>query len=96
VKLTVDGKTFSQPLTVKLDPRVKMPPAAIVRMHQLSMQCYNAIARLKGNEAPEARTLARGFLALLHTLEEADALPTAQAAATAAQLNKQLTALLGH
>jgi hypothetical protein len=27
VKLTVDGKSFTQPLTLKMDPRVKTPPA---------------------------------------------------------------------
>ncbi|HUK89457.1 MAG TPA: glycoside hydrolase, partial [Blastocatellia bacterium] len=29
VKLTVDGKTLTQPLTVKLDPRVTIPPISI-------------------------------------------------------------------
>src|SRR5262249_42891197 len=29
VKLTVKGKSYSQPLTLRMDPRVKAPPAAI-------------------------------------------------------------------
>ena len=29
VRLTVDGKTFTQPLVVKLDPRVKVPPLGL-------------------------------------------------------------------
>jgi photosystem II stability/assembly factor-like uncharacterized protein len=31
VKLTVDGQTYSQPLTVKMDPRVKAPPSALLQ-----------------------------------------------------------------
>ncbi|HLL81860.1 MAG TPA: hypothetical protein VK420_04375, partial [Longimicrobium sp.] len=31
VRLTVDGKAFSQPLTLVMDPRVKTPPAALAQ-----------------------------------------------------------------
>lgn len=43
VRLTVAGKTYSQPLTIKADPRVKTPVAELNKLHQLSMQCYNAV-----------------------------------------------------
>ena len=40
VKLTVNGKTYSQPLTVKLDPRVKTSAADLKIQHDLSIQSY--------------------------------------------------------
>jgi photosystem II stability/assembly factor-like uncharacterized protein len=46
VKLTVDGKTYSQPLTVVLDPRVKTPPAGIGLQFSLSKQLYDAALSL--------------------------------------------------
>lgn len=41
VKLTVDGKTFTQLLTVKMDPRVKTPQADLQLQHDLSLKMYN-------------------------------------------------------
>lgn len=41
VKLTVDGKIYTQPLTVIMDPRVKTPTAALMEQHDYSMLCYH-------------------------------------------------------
>jgi hypothetical protein len=38
VRLTVDGTSYTQPLTVRLDPRVKTPAAALQRQFDLSFQ----------------------------------------------------------
>jgi photosystem II stability/assembly factor-like uncharacterized protein len=38
VKLTAAGKTMSQTFIVKMDPRVKTPPAALTRQFELSQQ----------------------------------------------------------
>jgi hypothetical protein len=43
VKLTVNGKTYTQPLTVKMDPRVKTPPADLSRQLTLSKQLYEDV-----------------------------------------------------
>ena len=43
VKLSVDGKILSRPLTVRMDPRVKTPAAAIAQQSALSKQLYDAI-----------------------------------------------------
>ena len=43
VKLTVNGKTYTQPLTVKMDPRVKTPPADLSRQFTLSKQLYEDV-----------------------------------------------------
>ncbi len=40
IQLTVDGQTFSQPLIVKMDPRVKTPLADLQKQHDMSLQCY--------------------------------------------------------
>jgi photosystem II stability/assembly factor-like uncharacterized protein len=43
VKLTVDGKSLTQPLTVKMDPRVKTPALGLQQQHTLSMALYDAM-----------------------------------------------------
>ena len=40
VVLTVDGKSFTQPLTVQMDPRVKTPAAELQAQFDLSWQLY--------------------------------------------------------
>ena len=47
VRLTVDGKSFTQPLTLKLDPRVTAPPEALAQQSELAMLCYNGINRVR-------------------------------------------------
>jgi hypothetical protein len=43
VKLTVDGRTFTQPMTLKMDPRVKTPPLGLAQQFTLSKQLYDGI-----------------------------------------------------
>jgi hypothetical protein len=45
VRLTVDGRTMTQPLLVRMDPRVKTPAAVIARTHALSVRLNDAIRR---------------------------------------------------
>jgi photosystem II stability/assembly factor-like uncharacterized protein len=40
VKLTVDGKSYAQPITVKQDPRVKTPPIVMERVYSLTRAAY--------------------------------------------------------
>ncbi|HZV03598.1 MAG TPA: hypothetical protein VE999_00780, partial [Gemmataceae bacterium] len=47
VKLTVDGKSFTQPLTVKMDPRVKTPAADLEKQFLISMQCYEGVRQIR-------------------------------------------------
>ena len=56
VKLTVDGKSYTQPLTVKMDPRVKTPLLGLQQQFTLSKQMYDdAIATAAA--VAEARSL---------------------------------------
>jgi photosystem II stability/assembly factor-like uncharacterized protein len=41
VRLTINGQSINQPLTVKLDPRVKIAVADLQQQHLLSLQAYN-------------------------------------------------------
>jgi hypothetical protein len=43
VKLTVDGKTYSQPLTVKMDPRVKTPLTGLTEQYTLARSLWLAM-----------------------------------------------------
>jgi photosystem II stability/assembly factor-like uncharacterized protein len=45
VKLTAGGNTFTQPLTVKMDPRVKTPAAELARQFRLSMKLYGLMQK---------------------------------------------------
>jgi photosystem II stability/assembly factor-like uncharacterized protein len=45
VRLTARGKTYTQPLRVKMDPRVKSPPAAIAHEHALAIALFDDMAR---------------------------------------------------
>ena len=46
VVLTANGKSLSQPLTIKADPRVKIPPSSFAQQFTLSKQLYDAAIRL--------------------------------------------------
>jgi photosystem II stability/assembly factor-like uncharacterized protein len=43
VRLTVDGLVLTQPLTVKMDPRVPATPEELGQQTRLSMQCYHGV-----------------------------------------------------
>jgi photosystem II stability/assembly factor-like uncharacterized protein len=145
VKLTVDGRSFTQPLTLRLDPRVTTPPAGIAKMFEVAMQCYEGIGKVRAAQAevrtlreqlkaltaragsnPIAKTmndfdkkvaamegrtagldffgvsnrepglagLSNGFLSLMNLVEGADAMPTTQAMAAAADLQRSLNEVL--
>ena len=52
VKLTANGKSYTQPLSVRIDPRVKVPATVLARQHTLSLQLYEGLR--KDFEALEA------------------------------------------
>ena len=56
VKLTVNGKTYSQPIVVKQDPRVKTPALAMQQVYTLSKAAYyGALDAQDGGAAGAAR-----------------------------------------
>jgi photosystem II stability/assembly factor-like uncharacterized protein len=82
VKLTVDGKSYMQPLTVKMDPRVKTPPAGLQqqfalaqRITSLMHQTFEAAQQASTGKA-ELEGRNRALAALLAIVEGADIAPT--------------------
>jgi photosystem II stability/assembly factor-like uncharacterized protein len=51
VKLTAGGKQLTQKLSIKMDPRVSTPPAGIAKMFEISMRCYEGIAKIRAAQA---------------------------------------------
>ena len=47
VRLTVDGRSYTQPLNVRIDPRVKTPPAGLAQQHAIAMKCYDGIGQVR-------------------------------------------------
>ncbi|MBS1858796.1 MAG: glycoside hydrolase [Acidobacteria bacterium] len=45
VRLTAGGKTYTQPLTLKMDPRVKTTPLGLQQQYTLSRQLYDDILK---------------------------------------------------
>lgn len=82
VRLTVDGRIFTQPLVVKMDPRVKTSMADLERQYTTSRAIDAALARvaeaIAGNRGDrQTLTRLRGQLTqLFNIVEESDAAPT--------------------
>ncbi len=73
IKLTANGHTFTQPLIVTMDPRVKTSREDLAQQFSLSIRLYQALkAETEGSD--RATKLRR----LLDTLQSADVAPTAQ------------------
>jgi photosystem II stability/assembly factor-like uncharacterized protein len=88
VRLTVNGKSYSQPIAVKMDPRVKTPAAGLLQQSELSKQMYDGAL---GTQA--ALRQLRAIRAQVKTLQErAGQNPVAQ---TLADFDKKAAALEG-
>ena len=88
VKLTVDGKTYTQSLTIKMDPRVKTPPVGLKQQFQLSTR----IAGMMGQDY-EAIQQVRALRAQLKSLDQREGQGAAPVAI--ADFEKKLSALEG-
>ncbi|MGH9534333.1 MAG: WD40/YVTN/BNR-like repeat-containing protein, partial [Terriglobales bacterium] len=87
VRLTVNGQTYSQPLRVVMDPRVKTPPAGLRQQFELSMRMYRGIGRLSA-ALRQARAQQAGIAALRKRA-------SGTAAAALAAASRQLDAVAG-
>src|ERR1041385_744739 len=45
--LSVEGQTFAQPLTIKMDPRIKASEAILKEQFDLSMKCYHGLDQVQ-------------------------------------------------
>jgi photosystem II stability/assembly factor-like uncharacterized protein len=87
VKLTVNGRTLTQPLTVKADPRVKTPALAMQQIYTLSTAAYR--------EAATAYDAAAKARALHDQIAKLSSSASGDAAAALADFDKKVTATLG-
>ena len=76
VKLTVGGKSYTQPLTLKMDPRIKTPPAGLKQQFDLAIKIVDLINRT--HSAQGAR--------LLEAIEGSDEAPTPAMARAVAEM----------
>jgi photosystem II stability/assembly factor-like uncharacterized protein len=84
VKLTANGKTYSQPIAVKQDPRVKTPALAMQQVYSLTRSMYyeladldKAIAGAGGSPDLDALKAAAATLGgVVNSLQAADVQPT--------------------
>jgi hypothetical protein len=74
VRLSVGGKTYTQPLTLHLDPRVKTPAIGLTTLNTLTHEMYTGARKLH-----DAADHARGLAAALDAAQgpQADALKKA-------------------
>jgi hypothetical protein len=85
VRLTVDGEVFTQPLTIKMDPRIETPPEALRQQFDLSILLYQGLAALvqAAEQDPSGRdsflSLHRRLSSLYNILQGSDGVPTSQA-----------------
>ncbi len=80
IVLKINGQTFSQPLTIKMDPRVKTSSKDLQRQHDFSLMCYEGRKHITAisnetislhNQIKDLRSKSNGELhALLDSLDE--------------------------
>jgi photosystem II stability/assembly factor-like uncharacterized protein len=87
VVLTVNGKSYTQPLTIKIDPRVKTPLAGLQQQFTLSHELYTQLLAL--SPAVEQATAARKQLKDLESRASGEALASVKA------LDQKLQTLAG-
>lgn len=88
VTLTVNGKTYTQPLVVTMDPRVKTAPAALKQQHDLSVAAYEGRKQVMAMQQ-EAQLLT----GKASTAEQKKALAASQS--SLASLNRTFSAIFG-
>ncbi len=102
VRLTVDGRTFEQPLTLRMDPRVTTGEAGLAEQYTLGRSLAEAMDRshrAAAGTSPERvralQSLNDELGALLVLTQQADVAPTPAQSAAARTLLARLDVLLG-
>jgi photosystem II stability/assembly factor-like uncharacterized protein len=88
VKLSAGGKSYTQSLTIQMDPRVKTSAEGLAKMHEVSFGSYESVNRIRATQS-EIRALKTQLTAIKER-----AAPGAIADAIAA-LDKKITAIEG-
>jgi hypothetical protein len=89
VKLTVGGQSYTQPLTLKMDPRATITAAGLLRQFTLATKIVEMMHR---SYVANLTDLNNDLATALDVVEGADRAPTSQAALAVANLERRLTA----
>jgi photosystem II stability/assembly factor-like uncharacterized protein len=89
VKLTVNGKSYTQPLTVKMDPRVKASLAGLQQQFALAQRIVGLMHQTFAPGKAELEGRNRELTALLEMIEGVDAAPTAAMVSAVDELEKK-------
>ena len=92
VRLRAGAETLTQPLRVRMDPRVKTPPSALDQQFKLSMRLYDAINRVF-DAGERARPLHGQLLQVYGAIQGADVAPSSHLVEQAEQLMKEADGL---
>jgi photosystem II stability/assembly factor-like uncharacterized protein len=87
VRLTVDGHAYTAPLAVKMDPRVKTPPAGLAQKFQMEVRLASLMS-----QGYDVSTQARAVREQLQKLSKQASGPVGEASKA---LEKKLAAFLG-
>jgi len=88
----VNGKSYTQPLTLKMDPRVTTPPLGLTQQFTLSTQLYDGVTAVQKAQQEIATLRERSAKALAERNAAADRSPERLALQ---QLTEKLRALEG-
>jgi hypothetical protein len=103
VKLTVNGHAYTQPLTLKMDPRARITPLGLSRQFTLATKIADMMNRTFaaiGGQPPDSSlkanltTLNNDLTTAYDVVEAADRPPTVQAERAVAALQQRLAKLL--
>ena len=76
--LTVNGKSYTQTIKVKMDPRVTTPIADLQVQHDYSMLCYQNCLKAASYKDASYNSIIGEYKRLMHILQGADMTPTEQ------------------
>ncbi|MEN9382706.1 MAG: hypothetical protein RI940_1589 [Bacteroidota bacterium] len=76
--LTVNGKSYTQIIKVKMDPRVTTSIADLQAQHDYSMSCYQNSIKAANYNDPSYNSIVGEYKRLMHILQGADMTPTEQ------------------
>jgi hypothetical protein len=105
VRLTADGAVYTQPLRVKMDPRVTTDPEALRQTFELSLRIRDALGRLDeatrrleaaGRPVPsDLPRVGRDLETLYRRLQESDQAPTPEVVRLARERLAEVERLAG-
>ena len=90
IRLTANGQTQEQPITITMDPRVKTSTAQWQRQHDLSMICYEG----RKKSMHKFPAIYQKFTGLFNILESTEMAPTSQTEKAVKETQAELEILL--